>query len=76
MAEAEVFNTFTQIGGVLGTGASLVLFWMYNEIKSLKAQVKMLQAENSQFKETLTKIQVDVSWMRGNMEGKEGRTDG
>lgn len=71
MGEAEVFNTFTQVGGVLGTGASLVLFWMYNEIKRLKTDVKTLKQENNEIKKTMTQILVDVSWMRGNMEGKE-----
>ena len=45
MGEAEVFNTFTQMGGVLGTGASLVLFWMYNEIKTLRSEVRILKIE-------------------------------
>lgn len=71
MGEAEVFNTFTQIGGVLGTGASLVLFWMYNEIRTLHSEVKVLKKKNEETDKTLTEIRVDVSWMRGNMEGKE-----
>lgn len=45
MGEAEVFNTFTQIGGVLGTGDSLVLFWMYNEIEMLRPEVRILKIE-------------------------------
>lgn len=71
MGEAEVLNTFTQIGGVLGTGASLVLFWMYNEIRTLRSEVKVLKKKNEETDKTLTEIRVDVSWMRGNMEGKE-----
>lgn len=56
---------------MLGTPAALCLFWVISKIKELQTKVKILEKENASFKECLTNIRVDVSWMRGNMEGKE-----
>lgn len=64
-------GVYTTIGSVLGTPVALVVFWVVSQIKELKTKVKILEKENASFKECLTNIQVDVSWMRGNMEGKE-----
>lgn len=58
---------------MLGTPAALCLFWVISKIKELQTKVKILEKENASFKECLTNIRVDVSWMRGNMEGKESK---
>ena len=70
MTEITIFETFTRIGGVLGTGASLVLFWMYNQIKSLKAEVEALKSDNKTTQTTLADIRADVSFIRGKLEDK------
>lgn len=64
---------YTTVGSILGTPAALVCFWVVSQIKELKTKVKILEKENASFKECLTNIRVDVSWMRGNMEGKESK---
>lgn len=70
MTETTIFETFTQIGGVLGTGASLVLFWMYNKIKSLQSEVDALKTDNKTTQQTLADIRADVSFIRGKLEDK------
>ena len=66
------FNTvFTTIGSVLGTPAALACFWIVSKIKELQTKVKILESENAAVKKDITDIRVNVSWMRGNMEGKE-----
>jgi uncharacterized protein (UPF0335 family) len=42
-----------------------------SQIKELKTKVEILEKENAAVKEDITDIRVNVSWMRGNMEGKE-----
>lgn len=62
---------YTAIGQVLGTPAVLLLFWVVTQIKELKTKVKILEKENAAIKEDITDIRVNVSWMRGRMEGTE-----
>lgn len=64
-------GVYTTIGSVLGTPVALVVFWVVSQIKELKTKVKILEKENATVKEDITDIRVNVSWMRGNMEGKE-----
>lgn len=64
-------GVYTTIGSVLGTPVALVVFWVVSQIKELKTKVKILEKENAAVKEDITDIRVNVSWMRGNMEGKE-----
>lgn len=71
MEGIDVGSVYTTVGQVLGTPAALCLFWVISKIKELQTKVKILEKENASFKECLTNIRVDVSWMRGNMEGKE-----
>ena len=71
MDGVDVGSVYTTVGQVLGTPAALCLFWVISKIKELQTKVKILEKENASFKECLTNIRVDVSWMRGNMEGKE-----
>lgn len=73
MEGVDVGSVYTTVGQVLGTPAALCLFWVISKIKELQAKVKILEKENASFKECLTNIRVDVSWMRGNMEGKESK---
>lgn len=68
MTEATIFDTITQIGGVLGTGASLVLFWLYNKIKEHTIKIENLEKENDSLKQTLADIRSDVSYIRGKLE--------
>ena len=68
MTDVTVFDTLNQVGGVLGTGASVLLFWIYNKLKELSVKVKMLEKENSVFKQTLSDIRSDVSYIRGKLE--------
>lgn len=71
MEGVDVGSVYTTVGQVLGTPAALCLFWVISKIKELQTKVKILEKENASLKECLTNIRVDVSWMRGNMEGKE-----
>lgn len=74
MEGVDVGSVYTTVGQVLGTPAALCLFWVISKIKELQTKVKILEKENASFKECLTNIRVDVSWMRGNMEGKETKS--
>lgn len=73
MEGIDVTSVYTTIGSILGTPAALLMFWVVSKLKELQGKVKMLERENASIKECLTKIRVDVSWMRGNMEGKESK---
>lgn len=64
-------SIYTTIGSVLGTPCALACFWVVSKIKELQTKVKILEKENATVKEDITDIRVNVSWMRGNMEGKE-----
>jgi hypothetical protein len=76
MEGVDVGSVYTTVGQVLGTPAALCLFWVISKIKELQTKVKILEEENASFKECLTNIRVDVSWMRGNMEGRKETKDG
>lgn len=73
MGSIDLTSVYTTIGSALGTPVALVVFWVVSQIRELKTKVKILEKENASFKECLTNIRVDVSWMRGNMEGKESK---
>lgn len=62
---------WTTVGGVLGTPAVIFLFWMYSKVNDLTNKVKFLEQENMESKQTLSDIRVDVSFIRGKMEGKK-----
>lgn len=64
---------YTTIGSVLGMPAALACFWVVSKIKELQTKVKILELENTAVKKDITDIRVNVSWMRGNMEGKEAQ---
>lgn len=66
-------SVYTTIGSALGTPVALVVFWVVSKIKELQTEVKLLKKENAAVKEDITDIRVNVSWMRGNMEGKESK---
>ena len=61
---------WTTVGGVLGTPAAIFLFWTYSKVNDLANKVKILEQENRASKQTLSDIRVDVSFIRGKMEGK------
>lgn len=61
---------WTTVGGVLGTPASIFLFWTYSKVNDLANKVKFLEQENRKSEQTLSDIRVDVSFIRGKMEGK------
>ena len=67
----DLTQMYTTIGGVLGTPTAIFLFWMYSKVKELQTKVKILEKENAAIKEDITDIRVNVSWMRGKMEGTE-----
>ena len=66
-------SVYATIGSVLGTPCALACFWVVSKIKELQTEVKILKKENAAVKEDITDIRVNVSWMRGNMEGKEAQ---
>lgn len=61
---------WTTVGGVLGTPAAIFLFWTYSKVKELANKVKFLEQENRKSEQTLSDIRVDVSFIRGKIEGK------
>lgn len=65
----DIASAYTAVGQVLGTPAVLLLFWVVTKIKELQTKVKILEKENAAIKEDVTDIRVNVSWMRGRMEG-------
>lgn len=62
---------WTTVGGVLGTPAAIFLFWTYSKVNDLANKVKFLEQENRKSEKTLSDIRVDVSFIRGKMEGKK-----
>jgi hypothetical protein len=64
-------DVYTTIGSVLGTPCALACFWVVSKIKELQTKVKILESENTAVKKDITDIRVNVSWMRGMMEGEE-----
>ena len=61
-------EVYTTVGSVLGTPAAIALFWIFSKIKELTVKVKMLEDENAVFKQTLSDIRSDVSYIRGKFE--------
>lgn len=66
-------GVYTTIGSALGTPVALVVFWVVSKIKEIQTKVKILELESATVKKDITDIRVNVSWMRGNMEGKEAQ---
>ena len=62
-------EVYTSIGNSLGVPVALAFFWIVGKIKELSTKVKILEKENSVFKQTLADIRADVSFIRGKMEG-------
>ena len=61
-------DIYTTVGNVLGTPVALAFFWVINKVKELNIKVKMLEKENAVFKQTLSDIRSDVSFIRGKLE--------
>ena len=59
---------YTSIGDSLGVPVALAFFLIVGKIKELSTKVKILEKENSVFKQTLADIRADVSFIRGKME--------
>lgn len=66
----DLTAVYTTVGNVLGTPAALLCFWLVSKIKELSVKVKILEKENSVFKQTLSDIRSDVSFIRGKLEDK------
>lgn len=66
----DLTTVYTTVGNVLGTPAALLCFWLVSKIKELSVKVKILEKENSVFKQTLSDIRSDVSFIRGKLEDK------
>ncbi len=66
----DLSTVYTTVGNVLGTPAALLCFWLVSKIKELSVKVKMLEKENSVFKQTLSDIRSDVSFIRGKLEDR------
>lgn len=63
-------DVYTSIGNSLGVPVALAFFWIVGQIKELKTKVKILEKENSVFKQTLSDIRADVSFIRGRIEAE------
>ena len=61
-------DVYTSIGNTLGVPVTLAFFWIVGKIKELSTKVKILEKENSVFKQTLSDIRSDVSFIRGKLE--------
>lgn len=68
MNSVNVSDIYTTVGNVLGTPVALAFFWVVNKVKELTIKVKMLEKENAVFKQTLSDIRSDVSFIRGKLE--------
>ena len=66
----DLSTVYTTVGNVLGTPAALLCFWLVSKIKELSVKVKILEKENSVFKQTLSDIRSDVSFIRGKLEDR------
>lgn len=64
----DLTEVYTTVGSVLGTPVAIALFWIFSKIKELTVKVKMLEDENAVFKQTLSDIRSDVSFIRGKLE--------
>lgn len=68
MNDINLSDIYTTVGSVLGTPVALAFFWVVNKVKELSIKVKMLEKENAVFKQTLSDIRSDVSFIRGKLE--------
>lgn len=68
MNDINFSDIYTTVGNVLGTPVALAFFWVINKVKELTVKVKMLEEENAVFKQTLSDIRSDVSFIRGKLE--------
>lgn len=66
----NLVDVYSIIGSKLGVPVALAFFWVVGKIKELSTKVKILEKENSVFKQTLSDIRADVSFIRGRMEGE------
>lgn len=69
--EVDIAQVYTTIGNVLGTPVAIAFFWVVSKIKELSTKVKILEKENSIFKQTLSDIRSDVSYIRGKLENEK-----
>jgi len=69
--EVDITQVYTTIGNVLGTPVAIAFFWVVSKIKELSTKVKILEKENSGFKQTLSDIRSDVSFIRGKLENEK-----
>lgn len=68
MNDINLSDIYTTVGNVLGTPVALAFFWVINKVKELNMKVMMLEKENAVFKQTLSDIRSDVSFIRGKLE--------
>ena len=68
MNDINLSDIYTTVGNVLGTPVALAFFWVVNKVKELNVKVMMLEKENAVFKQTLSDIRSDVSFIRGKLE--------
>ena len=68
MNDINLSDIYTTVGNVLGTPVALAFFWVINKVKELNVKVQMLEKENAVFKQTLSDIRSDVSFIRGKLE--------
>ena len=68
MNDLNLSDIYTTVGNVLGTPVALAFFWVVNKVKELNVKVEMLEKENAVFKQTLSDIRSDVSFIRGKLE--------
>lgn len=68
MNDINLSDIYTTVGNVLGTPVALAFFWVVNKVKELNMKVKILEKENAVFKQTLSDIRSDVSFIRGKLE--------
>lgn len=61
-------DVYTSVGNVVGTPAAIALFWVIGKTRELSIKVKKLEDENATFKQTLSDIRSDVSFIRGKLE--------
>lgn len=68
MNDMNLGDIYTTVGNVLGTPVALAFFWVISKVKELNVKVRMLEKENAVFKQTLSDIRSDVSFIRGKLE--------
>lgn len=69
----DLLAILTSLSQVLGFPAALALAWAAFVIRDHGKRISELEEESNSAKADLTKIREDVSFMRGMMEGKEGK---